>query len=106
MHGTKQVRKFGGRPVEREPEPGKKAAMNLAMPLPLKRRVEAPAAARGWSVSNEAALRFELSFMFDEFDLAKLIDLLGNKPKKLGGLLGSPKAIEAAFQAHRRRTKK
>jgi hypothetical protein len=105
MHGTKQVRKFGGRPVEREPEPGKKAAMNLAMPLPIKRRVEASAMERGWSVSNEAAFRFELSFMFDEFDIAKLIDLLAHKkPKGSGGLLGR-EAIEAAERRMRRAKK-
>ena len=62
MMGTKQARKFGGRPVEREPERGKRTQLNIAVPLPLKRKVEQAAKKRGWSISSEAAYRLEMSF--------------------------------------------
>jgi hypothetical protein len=99
MAVQKLARKFGGRPVTREPEPGKRAHLAAAVPLPLKQRVETAARARGWSVSNETAFRIELGFMFDKFDQAKLIDLLATaeavKAARVPGLLGSPEEIEA-----------
>ena len=62
MMGTKQARNFGGRPLEREPELGKRTQLNIALPLPLKRRIEQAAKKRGWSISSEAAYRLEMSF--------------------------------------------
>jgi HPt (histidine-containing phosphotransfer) domain-containing protein len=62
MKGKKPAKNFGGRPVEREPEKGKRTHLSLAVPLSLKRRIEQEAAKRGWSVSAEAALRLEQSF--------------------------------------------
>ena len=73
---TKQVRNFGGRPTERELEPGKKVHMSLAVPLTLKRKVEQAAKKRGWSVSNEAAHRLELSFSMDVAAMPHMTHLL------------------------------
>ena len=63
--GTKPARNFGGRPVEREPELGKRTHLTIALPLPLKRKIEREAKKRGWSVSSEAAHRLEMSFSQD-----------------------------------------
>jgi plasmid maintenance system antidote protein VapI len=73
--GTKQARNFGGRPVEREPEPGKRTHLTIALPLPLKRRVEREAVKQGRSISNEAALRLERSFETEKLlaDFARLL---------------------------------
>ena len=62
MPRTKQARKFGGRPVERKPELGKRTHLTIALALPLKRRIEREAVKQGRSISNEAALRLEQSF--------------------------------------------
>ena len=71
MKGKKSAGKFGGRPVEREPQHGKRTHLNLALPLPLKRRIEREAAKQGRSISSEAAYRLQQSFetekMLDEF---------------------------------------
>jgi hypothetical protein len=58
----KPTKNFGGRPVQREPEPGKRTHLSVAVPLPLKQRLEQEAAKRGWSVSNEVVWRLEQSF--------------------------------------------
>ena len=62
MKDKKTAKKFGGRPVEREPEPGKRTHLSLAVPIALKQKIENAASARGWSISNEAAFRLENSF--------------------------------------------
>jgi hypothetical protein len=86
VKGPKQARRFGGRPIEREPEPGKRAHLSLAVPLSLKRKVEQAAKKRGWSVSNEAAHRLEMSFSQDVMSKvlrtvrAELIGPLGQVP--------------------------
>ena len=92
MKGTKQARKFGGRPVEREPEPGKRAHLSLAVPLSLKRKVEQAAKKRGWSVSNEAAHRLEMSFSQDVMTAAVLRTVRAELTQSLGtwqGLTGT-----------------
>ena len=92
MKGTKQARKFGGRPVEREPEPGKRAHLSLAVPLSLKRKVEQAAKKRGWSVSNEAAHRLEMSFSRRCDDRRRAENCTGRADPALGtwpGLTGT-----------------
>jgi hypothetical protein len=55
--------KFGGRPITRKPaEPGKRVQLNMAVPQPLKAKLEKAAKASGWSVSAEGARRLERSF--------------------------------------------
>lgn len=97
--GTKQARNFGGRPTERQPEPGKKAHMSLAVPLTLKRKVEQAAKRRGWSASNEAAHRLEMTFAWEQFGFGR--DMHGGEG---GGLLGKD-AMAAAEQAKKKRSK-
>jgi hypothetical protein len=53
MSAKKPVRKFGGRPAEREVKPGRQAQLSAVIPLPLKRWVEREAKRHQWSVSNE-----------------------------------------------------
>jgi hypothetical protein len=74
MKGKKPAKNFGGRPVEREPDPDKRAHMSLSVPLRLKRKVEEAAMEKGWSVSMEAAHRLEASF-----ELPQIVDLLFGK---------------------------
>jgi hypothetical protein len=61
MKGTKRLKKFGGRPVERKPEPGKRTHLSVAMPLPVKRRLEREAVKQERSVSREVTRRLEQS---------------------------------------------
>jgi hypothetical protein len=74
MKGKKPARKFGGRPVKREPELGKRTHLSLAVPLTLKREIEKAAAKRGWSVSSEATRRLQLSFEYDLLRAAQEAD--------------------------------
>jgi hypothetical protein len=107
MGGRISARNFGGRPAEQEPKPGRQGQMSVVLPLPLKRKIERAAAKNGWSVSNEARHRLELSFalieqaglstLFGLFVPAELRELLG-LPKPSGGLLGSAEEIEARLR--------
>jgi hypothetical protein len=85
--GTKPARNFGGRPVEREPEPGARVHLSVVVPPTLKRRVEQAAKKRGWSVSNEVAHRLAASF-----DQDVLVDVLRiavqDDRTALGGIRG------------------
>ena len=47
MKGKNPARKPRGRPTEREPVVGKRTHLNLALPVPLKRRIAQEAAERG-----------------------------------------------------------
>ena len=115
--GTKPARNFGGRPVEREPEPGKRTHLTIALPLPLKRKIEQAAKKRGWSTSSEAAHRLELSFSNDAMtelmlDAVRggLKSFFGGEPgDNDGGLMGKEAiaaAVAAAVAAEKRRGKK
>ena len=60
------MRKFGGRPKEREPEPGRRTHLSLAVTADIKRKLEDAATARGCSVSTEASSRLESTFTKQE----------------------------------------
>jgi hypothetical protein len=66
MKGKKPARKFGGRPTENKPEPGTRTHLSLAIPLPLKRKIEQAAIAKDWSISSEAVHRLEQSFSLEQ----------------------------------------
>jgi hypothetical protein len=126
MRGTKQARKFGGRPVEREPEPGESTHLSVVVNRSLKQKIERAAAKRGWSISKEANHRLELSFaLIEQSGLSALFGLIPPdslyerlallKPPKPPGLLATPEqeaAYQKAMDAYqremdaRRRTKK
>ena len=69
MKGKNPSRNFGGRPVQHEPEAGKRTHLSLAVPLSLKQRLEQEAAKRGWSVSAEATHRLEQSLDGEPFSI-------------------------------------
>ena len=60
------ARKFGGRPQEREPEPGRRTHLSLAVTADIKRKLEDAAVVRGCSVSTEASSRLESTFTKQE----------------------------------------
>jgi hypothetical protein len=95
MKGKKPARKFGGRPVEREPELGKRTHLSLAVPLPLKRKLEQEAVKRGCSVSNEATRRLEQSFEWEgvESELSSLKESV-NTALKLVHDLAAERALQ------------
>ena len=73
MAVTKPARNFGGRPVRRKAEHGKRAHIGAGVALGLKQRLERDAAKRGWSISNEIGHRLELTY---DLNTPKLFGLL------------------------------
>jgi hypothetical protein len=106
MAVQKSARKFGGRPVEQEPEAGQRTHLNAAVPLPLKKKMERAAAERGWSISSELVFRLQLTFALidepDQFQLFQLLSMAQQAMKPTGGygllappeLQGKPKTKE------------
>jgi hypothetical protein len=105
MSGMKQARKFGGRPIVREPQLGKRVQLNVALPLPLKRKIEQEASRRGHSISNEAASLLEwaldrrgllpdvLALAYGR-QLAGLVMALGSIMSKAGRTASSVRTID------------
>jgi hypothetical protein len=109
VKGKKPARKFGGRPAEHEPQLGKRTQLNIALPLPLKRRIEQEAAKQGRSISNEAATRLERSFeterLFTDFGrlLADVtLDALGGQETREAVLAKVERGMAEMFGARRR----
>jgi hypothetical protein len=108
MRGTKQARKFGGRPVEREPEPGESTHLSVVVNRSLKQKIERAAAKRGWSISKEANHRLEMSFvLIEQAGLANLFGLIPSDslyerlagPPKSPGLLATKEQEDAYRKA-------
>jgi hypothetical protein len=79
-----EPRNFGGRPPQRDPEPGERVHLGIRVTPQLKERLEKTAAAIGRSQSQEAELRLERSF--ERQDL--LPEVLGEAyPRPVAGLL-------------------
>ena len=71
-------KRFGGRPRQRDPQPGERVHLGLRVTLEMKRRIEAEAARTGRSQSQEVEARLDRSFRDDEVlaELARLRALL------------------------------